>query len=132
MTLKQTYNRFPTNEDCIKYLEGILWLNKPKCPYCKSEAKTDIPKESRYRCNTCNTSYSVTAKTMFHRTRLDLQKWFYAIQLILNSNDDYGVRQLGRDLQVTKDTASLVLIRIKKAFITNPELLKNIIDYGKK
>lgn len=131
MTIKEVYKRFPTEHSCYKHLEKIIWDNKPFCPYCKSIAKTDMPKENRYRCNTCNTSYSVTVGTLFHRTRLALQKWFYAIYLVLNSDEDYGIRQLGRELEITKDTASLILKKIKQAFINNPELLKKIINDDK-
>jgi transposase-like protein len=31
-------------------------------------------KQQRYHCNNCNTSYSVTVGTIFHDTKLDLQK----------------------------------------------------------
>lgn len=129
MKIIDVYKKFPTEDSCYKHLESVIWDNKPFCPYCKSKAKTNLPKENRYRCNTCNTSYSVTVGTPFHRTRLDLQKWFHAIYLTLN--EDYSARRLGRDLQVTKDTASLVFKKIQKAFINHPDLLKKIIIYDK-
>ena len=73
-----------------------------------------MPKEERYHCNTCNKSYSVTVGTMFHKTKVDLQKWFYAISLIAN-NENISARQLGKEIDVTKDTAWFMMKRIKES-----------------
>lgn len=131
MNINYIYKQLPNKESSYKYLETVIWNNKPICPYCKSFSSTEIQNEYRYRCNTCKTSYSVTVGTIFHRTRLDIQKWLIAIHLVLKSDDDYGVRQLGRDLEVTKDTASLVLKKIKMWFLKDPDSLKILINYGK-
>ena len=129
MKIKEIYKQLPTSADSYKYLESVIWNGVPVCPYCKSKASTSISKEMRYRCNLCKTSYSVTVGTIFHRTRLDIQKWLLAIYLVLNSDQDYGVRQLGRDLEVTKDTATLILKKIKQEYLKNPEFVKKLISY---
>lgn len=90
--------------ESIAYLEEILWQGKPKCPYCGSECSTSIDQGVRYHCNACYTSYSVTVGTFFHRTHVDLHKWFQAISLILNSK--VSVRQLAQEVGVSKNTAA--------------------------
>lgn len=132
MDLKKMYKMFPTEQSCYDYLERTIWGNVPLCPYCKSLKHTALPKENRYRCNTCKTTYSVTVKTIFHRTRLDFQKWLLAINIILNSKEVYGARQLGRDIEVTKDTAAMILKKIKNTFLKEPEFLERIINFNKK
>ena len=70
MNIIQVYKKYPKQEDCIRHLESIRWKGKPTCPYCKSKNCTPMPKEHRYHCNSCNTSYSVTVGTIFHKTKI--------------------------------------------------------------
>ncbi len=116
MNIIQIYEEFPTKQDCYKHLEKVRWDNNPECPYCKSKNNsTSVPKENRYHCNVCNMSYSVTVNTVFQNTKLDFQKWFVAISLILNAKKGLSARQLARDINVTKDTAWYMLMRIRKS-----------------
>jgi len=128
MDIISVYKTFPTQKSCIKHLEKIKWKSKPTCPYCKSNNHIPIKNTYRYHCNTCNTSYSVTVGTIFHNTKLDLQKWFMAISMILNAKKGIAARQLGRDIQVTKDTAWYMGMRIRKAMYNDSELLKGIVE----
>ena len=124
------YETFPTEKDCLSYLEKIRWNNKPSCPYCKSINSTPLSKENRHHCNNCNTSYKVTVGTIFHRTHLPLQKWFLAITIILNAKKGISSRQLSRDLQVNKDTAWRISMKIRDAMIQREqrELLTGIVE----
>jgi len=128
MNIIQIYKKFPTQSDCIKHLELVRWNNEPVCPYCKSKKQTPLPKEHRYHCNNCNTSYSVLVGTIFHKTRLDLQKWFLAITLVLNAKKGISARQLARDIEVTKDTAWYMIMRIRAAFVEQGELMEGIVE----
>lgn len=115
MELKEVYNSFPTKADCIRHLETLRWTNRPVCPYCKSTRHSKLNNQSRYHCNTCNTSYSVTVGTLFENSKIDLQKWFYAIYILLNSRNKVSSRQLADKLNVTKDTAWFIEQRIRKS-----------------
>jgi transposase-like protein len=109
------YERFPTQDDCLDYLEAVRWPEGPVCPYCGSKSSTAAPKERRHHCNSCNTTFSVTVGTIFHRTHLPLQKWFLALTLTLNARKGLSARQLARDLRVTKDTAWRIAMKIRDA-----------------
>lgn len=128
MNIIQVYKQFPTQADCVAELERIRWNGKPKCPYCQSTSQTPAPKEHRYHCNNCNTSFSVTVGTIFHKTRLDLQKWFLAIALTLNAKKGLSARQLARDIEVNKDTAWSLMMRIRQAFVDAPELMQGVVE----
>lgn len=130
MNIIEVYRKFPTDNDCIDYLEKVRWNGTPICPYCHSDHTTAIPAERRHHCNNCNTTFSVTVGTIFHHTHLPLQKWFLAISLILNAKKGIAARQLGRDLEVTKDTAWSLAMRIRKAMF-EPEqrdLLQGLVE----
>ncbi len=128
MNILQVYKKFPTQADCLSYLEQVRWGGKPTCPYCGSKRATALKRQHRYHCNACNTSYSVTVGTIFHKTRVDLQKWFLAIVLILNTKKGISGRQLARDIEVNKDTAWYMAMRIRRAMIEQRELLQRIFE----
>jgi transposase-like protein len=128
MNIIQIYKQFPDNQACIKHLETVKWSNTPVCPYCKASKFTAVPKESRYHCNSCNRSFSVTVGTIFHNTKMDLQKWFLAVSLVLNAKKGISSRQLGRDLETTKDTAWRMQMQIRKSMTDQGDLLQGIIE----
>jgi transposase-like protein len=130
MNIVEVYRKFPTEADCIAYLEQARWHGTPMCPYCNSNRTTPMPSEQRHHCNNCNTTFSVTVGTIFHHTHVPLQKWFLAVSLILNAKKGIASRQLGRDLEVTKDTAWSMGMRIRRAML-EPEqrdLLRGMVE----
>lgn len=120
MNLVEIFKQFPTQKECIDYLENLKWKGEPTCPYCKSKKHHSYPSEFRHYCHNCKTSYRVTIGTIFHDTRLPLQKWFLAICLILNAKKGISSRQLARDLDVNKDTAWSMQMRVRKAMVETP------------
>jgi transposase-like protein len=128
MNLVEIFEKFPTEKKCIDHLEKIKWPIKPICPYCGNSQSSCAKEELRHHCNKCNTSFSVTVGTIFHQTHLPLQKWFLAIALILNAKKGISSRQLARDIKVTKDTAWSMQMRIRKALLENPELMKGVVE----
>jgi len=121
---------YPAEDDCIHHLETVRWKGKPKCPYCQSSSVTSLPKENRHHCNTCNTSFSVTVKTIFHHTHLPLQKWFLAISILLNPKNAIAARQLARHLDVNKDTAWRMDMKIREAMAEREqrEMLSGLVE----
>ncbi len=123
--IAKVFQLFPTQGDCFSYLEAVYWKGLPRCPYCRSRYRTPMPKENRYHCNRCNTSYSVLVGTTFHGTKIPLQKWFLAIYLILTTKEKISVRWLVRDLKVNKDTAWRISAKINGAMFDSKQ--RNIL-----
>lgn len=115
VTLEQVYYRFPDTESCLRHLEQVIWEGKPVCPYCGSGRYSALPRERRYHCNACNRSYSVTVNTLFHKSRVGLQKWFFAFLLLAHSDEEITARRLAALLNIHKNSAWLMLRRIRKA-----------------
>lgn len=131
MKLKEVYSLFPSKNDCFDYLEELRWANKPICPYCNSKHYTVLKKNNRYHCNTCNTSYSVTVNTIFHKTKIDLQKWFYAIHIIMENDNKISSRELANEISTTKDTAWRITKEIKNTILKRDSLVLKILEDGK-
>lgn len=130
MNIVSIFQTFPTDDDCIAHIEMVRWGDTSKCPYCTSDNSTPMPNEKRYHCNNCNTSYSVTVGTIFHNTKLPIQKWFLAISIILNAKKGLSARQLALDLQVNKDTGWRMAMKIREAMTQyeQRELLTGIVE----
>jgi len=125
--LEEIYKRFPTRQECLRFIEGIRWSHDPVCPHCGSDRITPMSRESRYHCNGCNLSFSVTVKTLFHNTRIPLQKWFAAIALYVEEGQFCPVRQLAEMLEINKDSAWAMIGRIKEASREYSDLLSGVV-----
>jgi transposase-like protein len=115
-----------TQEESIALLEKMRWNGQPRCPYCGSIKATTYKATHRYHCNSCFTAYSVTVGTLFHKTHVDLDKWFRAIKLIVKKSPNISSRNLAKEIQVNKNTTNYMISRIKEAMIEELELLEQI------
>ena len=83
---------FPDEQACINYLERLRWPDGFRCPKCYSEKGWRLP-DGRWGCAGCARKVSVTAGTIFDRSRVPLADWFTAIWFM--TNQKYGVSALG-------------------------------------
>lgn len=66
---------FATDEACADYLDHLRFPNGFCCPGCGcGDAGWEV--RGRYRCHGCGKQVSVTAGTVFHRSRIPLTVWF--------------------------------------------------------
>ena len=139
MNLIEVMERFPDQEACISHLEQIRWQGKPVCPHCDSpyvapknetQEEGEVGRTGRYNCHACRASFKVTCGTVFHHTKIPLQKWFMAIALIVNAKKSISSCQLSRDLNLTQKTAWFILTRIRAEMArkTSPIVLQGIIE----
>jgi len=68
-----------------------------------------------WQCRACRYQFSVTTGTIFHRSKIDLPRWFVAIWLMCNSPKGISAKQLERDLGVHYETAWYMAQRIRRA-----------------
>jgi len=68
-----------------------------------------------YQCRACFHFNSLTAGTIFHKTRTSLQRWFLAIFLIASDKRGYSAWLLSEQIGVNYATAWAMLQRIRHA-----------------
>jgi hypothetical protein len=68
---------FPDEEACRAYLEQLRWPQGFVCPVCGSTWAWRIGGR-RWMCGACARQTSVTAGTIFDKTRTPLTSWFAA------------------------------------------------------
>ena len=71
MDLIKVIETFPTQEDCIEYLERLRWAGSPECPHCESthvrrRNEHDIGRIGRWNCHNCHATFKVTHGRLFH------------------------------------------------------------------
>jgi transposase-like protein len=128
MELKEIYKKYPTKENCLVTIENVFWDNEPVCPYCNSKNQSQMKNENRYHCNTCKTTFSVMVNTVFHKSRVDLQKWFGLIWYYFKDTQNLPVREIASKIEVAKDTAWLMLKKVRQTNFAEKEKLKKIIS----
>ena len=133
MNLIDVFTRYPDQERCIEHLEAIRWPgDEATCPYCNSAnvaRKVDGRRVGRWNCHNCHSSFNVLSGTIFEKTKVPLQKWFLAIALMVNAKKSLSSRQLGRDLELTHQTALYMQHRIRSQMAAEQrDLLHGIIE----
>jgi len=77
-TLAEFEQRFATEGACRAYLARLRWPTGFCCPQCTTSGSWTTTRRLMM-CRRCGYQASVTAGTIFHRTRLPLQDWFRAM-----------------------------------------------------
>ncbi len=120
----QLSQKFNTKEKCLKYFEKLRFKDGLCCIRCGSTSVSRIRTRFKYECNDCRYQFSVTSKTIMHKTHLPLEKWILASFLICNARKGISAKQIQRDLQVTYKTAWYLMHRIRKSMQCDPIISK--------
>ena len=108
---------FSTDAACLEYLEWLRWPNGFVCPNCES-AGGWYTGDRRWMCSTCGHRTSVTAGTIFHRTRTPLTVWFAACWAFASAKDGISALSLQRTLEIgSYQTAWAMLHRLRSVLV---------------
>ena len=87
------------------------------CPTCGHEDGWRLG-DGRYKCSACSTRSSVTAGTIFDRTRTPLTVWFTACWLFATGKDGISALSLKRVLEIgSYQTAWAMLHRLRSVVV---------------
>lgn len=113
---------FPDDEACLDYLDWLRWPNGFQCPACESYSATR--QAGRYRCRSCRKRVSVTAGTLFDKTRTPLTVWFEAVWLMTAGKQGVSAAHLHRVLPISSyQTAWTMLSKLRSAMSPAGSLL---------
>jgi transposase-like protein len=109
---------FSTDIDCLDYLTWLRWPNGFVCPTCDSTEGGWRLGDGRFMCSECGARTSVTAGTIFDRTRTPLTVWFHACWMLTTQKDGVSAQSLQRVLEIgTYKTAWAMLHRLRSALV---------------
>ena len=115
MSLLEFQERFPTDRDCYDYLLSMRFPDGFTCPQCGSALSGKMSTRGLWQCKDCRAQVSLTAGTMFHRTRTSLRLWFWAIFLVARDKRGHSALQFSKGLGIPYDRAWLMLHKIRSA-----------------
>jgi transposase-like protein len=118
----------PDAETARLYLESRLWPNGVTCPTCAGRERITNRKGDFYRCNVCETTFTVRTGTIFERSHVPLHKWIYAMYLVVTARKGISSMQLAKEIGVTQKTAWFMLQRLREACSGKMDKLSGLIE----
>ena len=108
---------FATDADCLDYLEWLRWPAGFTCPACGHGGGWRLG-DGRFMCSGCEARTSVTAGTIFDRTRTPLTVWFNACWLFATGKDGISALSVKRTLEIgSYQTAWAMLHRLRSVLV---------------
>ena len=92
--------KFSTERRCHDFLFKQRWPDGFVCPRCQHKHYSFVSKRKLYQCKNCKYQVSVTAGTIFHKSRKPLYKWFWMIFFITRSKTGQSIRHLQGILKI--------------------------------
>jgi transposase-like protein len=112
----QLFELFPDEDSARVYLESRLWPDGPVCPACHTaDSLTPRKRVGFLRCNPCQLDFTVRTGTIFERSHVPLNKWIYAMYLLVTARKGISSLQLAKEIGVTQKTAWFILGRLREA-----------------
>ncbi|MGH9117022.1 MAG: IS1595 family transposase [Acidimicrobiales bacterium] len=108
---------FPTDVDCLDYLEWLRWPGGFVCRFCGHHGGWRLA-DGRFWCAGCGGRSSVTAGTIFDRTRTPLTVWFMVGWLLATQKGGVSALSVQRALEIgSYQTAWAMLHRLRSVLV---------------
>lgn len=119
LNFKEFSNFYPSESKCYDHIAAIKWANGFACSKCSGKEAIDVREEGILlykRCVKCRYPETVTAKTLFHKNKIDILKAFY-ICYVTNSKKQMTIEALSDEIVLRKATTFNFIQKVKKAML---------------
>jgi transposase-like protein len=129
-TLIEFQDRFPDEESCWQYLRRVRWPRGFRCPRCQGRESSFIRTRRLEQCRRCRYQASVTAGTVFHKTRVGLRVWLLGIFFVARHKKGISALQFQRDTGLgSYQTAWTLLHKLRSSLGRRTgELLSGLVE----
>lgn len=121
---------YPDKESCNEFLAELKWKNGYVCKKCKNTHFYPGHVAHSRRCSKCAYEESVTSYTVFHNTRIPINKAFYMIFLIYSTKGKISSHKLSEVLNIRQSTCWTYGSRIKTIMEERKSSLKKANKNG--
>ena len=113
------FETFFTDESiCREYIAKVRWPKGFVCPQCGSDSTPWKTSRGYFHCQKCRREMSVTAGTLFERTKFPLKTWFLAIWFVTSQKNGANALGLQRVLGLgSYQTAWTWLQKLRRAMV---------------
>jgi transposase-like protein len=107
LSLTEFLQNYGTSEQCEAAVEQSRWPKGFVCPDCGAMEHCVVwhDRVKTFQCNACREQTTLTSGTIFHSTKLPLQKWFQAMYFLTQTKNNVSALELKRLLGVCYRTA---------------------------
>lgn len=116
LSLLDLQKKFPNEKSCWNYFVKLRWPDGFICPSCQHTKGCFKAPRKVFECYGCKRQVSVTAGTIFHKSRVPLKKWFWCIFFMATSKKGVSMLYLQRQLGIgSYRTVWLMGHKVRKA-----------------
>jgi len=115
LTVHQFRVLYGDEAKCVAQLSRMHWPEGFRCLRCGGASRGYMVARRLHECAACGYQASVTAGTIFHKTRTPLTSWFWAIYRMSSDKKGISAVQLAKEIGVSYPTAWLMQHKIRKA-----------------
>jgi transposase-like protein len=116
-TYREFVAMFPDDRACATYLTQLHWPEGFICPACERGSTPWTQSRGRLVCPACRHQPSVTAGTIFDKTRTPLTTWFEAAWHVTTAKNGLSAKTLERTLGTHYRVAWTMLQRFRVAMV---------------
>lgn len=130
LTVQEFAERFGTDRQCAEHLTQLRWRDGFACPACGHPGSSYVATRRLHQCTACRRQTSLTAGTIFHKTRVPLRKWFWALYRLGQDKKGISAMMLRKEIGVSYPTAWVMLQKIRHAMATGEKdrVLHGIVE----
>ncbi|WP_121202061.1 7TM diverse intracellular signaling domain-containing protein [Mucilaginibacter gracilis] len=121
---------YPDNNACFKFLAHLKWENGFKCLKCGHETAFNGHTPYSKRCASCDYDESVTTNTIFHKTKIPINKAFYLVYLLYSTQGKISSYKLSEVLEIRQATCWSYSAKILKVMDERKKELRNAGEKG--
>jgi hypothetical protein len=121
LTLLDFQKRFRSERDCHQALLEARWPNGFISPKCEHDCGNFLNTRPVVQCAVCRYQTSVTAGTIFHKTRVPLTIWFWIIYLVAQDKGGASASRLSKQLDIRYETVWTILHKVREAMSKREE-----------
>jgi len=127
ITEEQLLNLLPDEDSCLRHLENTRWNGIIISPFSQN-SKVYYCANGKYKCRDSGKYFNAKTGTIFHNSRIPLQKWFVAIWIMAIEKNAITSVDMAKKLGITQKTAWYMMQRLREHF----NLKKTATTYTKR
>lgn len=131
-TLAEFQQAFPDERTCEAYLFRRRWPDGFVCRECGGvNCASRTGRAFTYQCSRCRQQMSITARTVMHRSKLDLTIWFWAAGLMATDPGSISVQLFRARFAVSAQSARLLIKKLGllvDVFNSTPGPLESLVE----
>ena len=128
-TYREFVTMFPDNKSCTNFLNKLRWKDGFICPNCGASSTPWHQTHKRLVCPYCRHQTTVTAGTIFDKTRTPLTTWLEAAWHVTTAKNGMSATTIERTLGISYRVSWTMLQRFRVAMVRSErEKLSGIVE----